>query len=85
MILEHACRPVVVFNPANKEHRQHYADFIKNSSRGKCPVRFAIDTDEASNNNLAYAMQRLLTEYYMGAEFNATPKAHPKSVLNVGI
>lgn len=73
MILNHACRPVVVFNPANREHRAHYAEFLKNASWGQCPVRFEILTSEASNSNLAYAMQRLLTEYYIGLEFCVEP------------
>ena len=69
MLLDYACRPTVVFDPANKEHRSHYADFLKNNTWGKCPVRFEINTDDASNNNLAYAMQRMLAEYYMAKEF----------------
>ena len=69
MLLDTFTRPTVVFDPANAEHRQHYANFLRDRSWGNCPVRFEIDTSEASNNNLAYAMQRLLTEYYVGQEF----------------
>lgn len=68
MVLDHAQRPVELFNPANKVHRQHYADFLKNKSWGKCPVRFEVQ-GEASNNNLAFAIQRMLTEYYISKEF----------------
>jgi hypothetical protein len=68
MLLNHALRPVVLFNPSNKQHRQYYSNFLKEGSWGKCPVRFAVEGD-ASNNNLAFAMQRMLTEYYIGKEF----------------
>lgn len=70
MILDYAKRPVEVFNAANKEHRAHYAQFLKNRTWGKCPVRFEIEGSDASNNNIAYAMQRLITEYYILKEFN---------------
>ena len=69
MLLNQAVRPAVVFDPANKEHRRHYANFLKERTWGKCPVRFQINGNDGSNNNMAYAMQRLLTEYYMGKEF----------------
>ena len=68
MILSTAARPLVIFNPAEKAHREHYATFLKTKSWGSCPVRFAVDGD-AQNNNLAYAMQRKLVAYYMAKEF----------------
>jgi hypothetical protein len=69
MLLDHAQRPLVIFNPALKEHRAHYANFLKTNTWGKCPVRFAVDGPDGSNNNLAYAMQRMLTEHYITKEF----------------
>ena len=69
MLLDRSQRQMVVFNPANKEHRNHYAEFLKNKSWGKCPVRFETNEGDAANNNLAYTMQRLLTEYYISKEF----------------
>lgn len=68
MLLNTNLRPIVIFDPANKEHRRHYAKFIKTNAWGSCPVRFAVQ-DESSNTNLAYAMQRMLVEYYVGKEF----------------
>lgn len=68
-ILDYAVRPLVVFDAANKEHRQHYANFLRTNSWGTCPVRFEVKGSDASNNNLAFAMQRMLTEYYIGKEF----------------
>lgn len=34
MLLDRSQRQMVVFNPANKEHRNHYAEFLKNKSWG---------------------------------------------------
>ena len=68
MILSTASRPLVMFDPANKEHRTHYSEFLKTKTWGKCPVRFAVEGD-AANNNLAYAMQRKLVAHYMAKEF----------------
>lgn len=76
MILDLVMRPTVRFDAANKEHREHYANFLKRGSWGQCPIRFEVQ-DESSNNNLAYAMQRMLTEYYVLSEFKGkatTPK-----------
>lgn len=69
MLLDTITRPIEIFDPANKKHRQHYANFLKEGTWGRCPVRFAVTDSDASNNNLAYAMQRKLVEYYMSREF----------------
>jgi hypothetical protein len=68
-ILDYAVRPLVVFDASNKEHRAHYANFLKTNTWGNCPVRFEVRNSDASNNNLAFAMQRMLTEYYISKEF----------------
>lgn len=68
MILDLVMRPTVLFDPSNKQHREHYANFLKNGSWGKCPIRFEVE-GEQQNNNLAFAMQRMLTEYYILKEF----------------
>lgn len=67
-------RPAVVFDPDNKEHRKHYAKFLETGTWSTCPVRFEVDNED-SNNNLAYAMQRMLTEYYMQREFKIAVKS----------
>ena len=69
MLLDQCNRPTEVFDPSNKVHRQHYADFLKSRTWGKCPIRFEVVGNDSSNTNLAFAMQRLLTEYYIGKEF----------------
>lgn len=63
-------RPLVRFDPANKEHRTYYNEFRKYGGWGSCPVRF-ICIDEYSDNLLAQ-IQRQLLEYYMNREFKAT-------------
>ena len=68
MMLHSAARPMVIFNPADKTHRAHYAEFLKRKSWGNCPVRFAVEGDDGTSN-LAYAMQRKLVAYYMAKEF----------------
>ena len=73
MILDLAARPTVLFNPADKKHREYYADFLKKGSWGYCPVRFEVE-GEQQNNNLAMAMMRMLTEYYVLKEFKDKPK-----------
>ncbi len=73
MILNHLNRPAVLFNPADKKHRNFYAEFLKNGTWGTCPVRFEVIGD-MQNNNLAFAMQRKLVEYYMEKEFKVQSK-----------
>ena len=72
MILDLAARPTVLFDPANKKHREHYANFLKKGSWGHCPIRFEVE-GEQQNNNLAMAMMRMLTEYYVLKEFQNKP------------
>ena len=67
-ILNNSLRPTEKFNPSNKAHRNYYTEFIKRGTWGFCPVRFYVEGD-ASNNNLAYAMQRKLVEFYVSKEF----------------
>lgn len=59
-------RPYVVFDPKNKDHRKWYADFNKNLSWSKCPVRFVVDDDAG---DLITMIQRKLIEHYTAREF----------------
>lgn len=59
-------RPFVVFNPDDKNHRKWYADFNKNLSWSKCPVRFVVDDD---HGDLVTMIQRKLIEHYTTKEF----------------
>ena len=61
-------RPAVKFNPACAEHREQYAKFLETNTWAHCPYRFFLDEDQ-SNNNLLYAIQRELLNYYTSQEF----------------
>ena len=76
--LEYYCRPLVAFDPKNKEHRRWYYMFVKERSWKHCPVRFIVP--EASGSNLIKMMQDDLIKYYVDREFEqekpATAKGH---------
>ena len=60
-------RPAVKFDPANFEHRAEYARFLETNTWAHCPYRFYLDENQ-SNNNLLYAIQRKLLNYYVSLE-----------------
>jgi len=64
-------RPYVVFDAANKQHRQWFADFNRRRSWGDCPVRFYVNDDVG---DLVTQIQRELIEYYVGSEFTKPSK-----------
>lgn len=59
-------RPWVVFDPTDKNHRKYYADFVRFSTWGRCPVRFFVDDD---SGDLITMIQRKLVDYYVQKEF----------------
>jgi len=59
-------RPYVVFDPTNKEHRKWFADFNKNRSWARCPVRFVVNED---HGDLLTQIQRELIQFYVDKEF----------------
>lgn len=58
-------RPVVMFDPDNKLHRQYFTEFLDSGSWGSCPVRFAVDDDRG---NLVGHIQRKLLLWYTEQE-----------------
>jgi hypothetical protein len=64
--LDKFCRPMVVFSVDNVEHRQHYKDFVRYSTWGRCPVRFEVP--EEVGMDLVTMIQRKLLEYYMAQD-----------------
>ena len=70
--LEYYARPLVAFDPSNKEHRTHYANFLKYGGWGNCPVRFIVP--EAHGQDLVSLVQHSLLKYYVQKEFKITPK-----------
>jgi hypothetical protein len=59
-------RPFVIFNATNKDHRRWFADFNKNLSWSRCPVRFVVNDD---HGDLITMIQRELIQYYVDKEF----------------
>jgi hypothetical protein len=60
------CRPYVVFDPTNKDHRKWFSYFNELRSWGHCPVRFIIEDD---HGDLITMIQRKLIQYYVDKEF----------------
>ena len=59
-------RPYAVFNPHDKSHRKWFAEFQKNRTWAKCPVRFIVPDDQG---DLVTLCQRRLISYYTNKEF----------------
>ena len=76
-VLELSGRPYVVFNPANKEHRGFYFQFVKTASWGHCPVRFVVPED---HGDLVTMIQRALVKYYVETEFKTVAKKPQRKV-----
>ena len=61
-------RPYAVFDANNKEHRRWFADFNKERTWAKCPVRFVVNDD---HGDLITMIQRELIQHYVDNEFNS--------------
>ena len=61
-------RPYAVFDANNKEHRRWFADFNKQRTWAKCPVRFVVNDD---HGDLITMIQRELIQHYVDNEFNS--------------
>jgi len=79
--LEFYARPLVAFDPSNKDHRKWYYEFLEYKGWGKCPVRFICPND--IGYDLTIMIRNELIEYYVQKEFK--PKVVdkvPKRVYN---
>ncbi len=65
--LEFLARPLVAFDPFNKDHRRYYAEFLEYGGWGKCPVRFVCPEDVGMD--LPTMIRNRLIEYYVEREF----------------
>ena len=65
--LEFFARPLVAFDPANKEHRRWYYNFVDYGGWGTCPVRFICPED--TGFDLTLMIRHQLVEYYIKKEF----------------
>lgn len=59
-------RPWVVFDAADKQHREWFMDFNRRRTWAYCPVRFIV-SDEVGD--LLTMIQRKLLAYYSAQEF----------------
>jgi hypothetical protein len=75
--LEFYARPWVAFDPANRDHRKWYHDFIQYRTWGRCPVRFICPDDQG--NDLTIMIRNQLVEYYVRQEFE---KSKSKGLTN---
>jgi hypothetical protein len=71
-VLEIHNRPWAVFDPHNREHRNHYAQFIKNGGWGHCPVRFVVPD---GSRDLLSMIGSSLVEYYIQREFHKNSRS----------
>ena len=65
--LEFYARPLVAFDPADKQHRKWYFEFIQHNTWGRCPVRFICPNQ--SGMDLVKMIQQQLVDYYVKKEF----------------
>ncbi len=68
--LEYLQRPLVAFDPANKDHRRYYAEFLEYGGWGRCPVRFVCPED--IGHDLPTMIKNSLIDYYVSREFGGT-------------
>ena len=81
-LLQLKMRPWTEFNPANEDHRRWYAQYLRDSNWGGCPVRFVDPTD---CGNLAMSIQASMVKYYCNKEFKTLPKKAKNIVKTVDI
>lgn len=70
--LEFYARPLVAFDPSNKDHRRWYYEFVEYGGWGQCPVRFICPHE--SGSDLVKMITRLLVEHYIQKEFESSKK-----------
>jgi hypothetical protein len=75
--LEFYSRPLVAFDPYDKDHRRYYAEFVERGSWGQCPVRF-ICPDE-HGGDLVSLIKNNLIQYYIDREFGGGKLAIERS------
>lgn len=74
--LEFYIRPLVAFDPANKEHRRWYHEFMQYGGWGTCPVRFICPDD--IGYDLTVMIRNELIDYYVKKEFKTVKKVDQK-------
>jgi len=77
--LEFYARPLVAFDPTNKDHRRWYYEFRQYGGWGKCPVRFICPDD--TGYDLTIMIRNQLIDYYINKEFKPVVKKQQRSKL----
>ena len=75
--LEYLARPLVAFDPHNKDHGRYYAEFLEYGGWGTCPVRFICPED--TGFDLPTMIHRALIGYYIDREFGGGKLAQERS------
>ncbi len=75
--LEYLARPLVAFDPHNKDHRRYYAEYLEYKGWGMCPVRFICTEDHG--DNLPAMIQRIMVAYYVEREFGGSKMSQAQS------
>jgi hypothetical protein len=75
--LEFLARPLVAFDPYNKDHRRYYAEFLEYGGWGSCPVRFVCPED--TGFDLPTMIKNSLISYYIDREFGGGKLAKDRS------
>lgn len=75
--LEYLARPLVAFDPCNKDHRRYYAEFQEYGGWGRCPVRFVCPEDVG--HDLPTMIKNSLIEYYVSREFGGNKLAQARA------
>jgi len=70
-------RPLVAFDPYNKDHRRYYAEFLEYGGWGSCPVRFICPEDFGMD--LPSMIKHSLIRYYVDREFGGGKLAKERS------
>ena len=83
--LEFYARPLIAFDPKNKNHRRWYHQFVEYGGWGRCPVRFICPDD--TGHDLTIMIRNQLIEYYISKEFareGVAKKQQSKTVAQKG-
>lgn len=75
--LEFLARPLVAFDPMNKDHRRYYAEYLEYGGWGACPVRFIVPEDFGMD--LPTMIRNRLVEYYITREFGGDKLAQSRA------
>jgi hypothetical protein len=68
--LEYYGRPLVAFDPYNKDHRRFWAEFLEYGGWGRCPVRFICP--DSTGFDLTVLIKNQLVQYYIDREFGGS-------------